>query len=436
MSIHKSKGLEFPIVILSNTAKAFNFQDSKENILMDSELGFGLKHLEEDVRYETLPFVAIKNKLVQETISEELRVLYVALTRAKEKLLITGVVKDLEKTAKSWALAANREGKNILPLALKKSPSYLKWIGIGLFALDGFEKLRDLTGEEVGYTFKGHSKWEMKIYPQDTTAQETLQTETAHEMPYDPKADWDIHQTYSTYKEAIDKQLNYTYPYQYAVTLPTKIAVSALKNQEDFANLPNPFVKPEANSKPSLPQFMNPDVAGLSATDKGTLIHSLFEQVDFLTCTTSLEIQTRLNELAKQGKIDPLALKIVDIAKLAAFAQSPMLSRMQKAAAVYKEKQFVCLVSAQLVNPDCDPKEEILMQGVIDTFFIEPEGIVVIDYKTDYVDLKNQEASVAKIQQRYANQLHLYGEALSKILQKPVKEKWLYLYQANRWVEV
>ena len=452
MTIHKSKGLEFPIVFVCNANKQFNNQDLIKNVLMHHELGLGPKYtdLETNILYETLPFEAIKRRITSENISEEMRVLYVALTRAKEKLFITGTVKDLDKEVQKWSQFAIRETTGILPLGLKKSPSYLNWIGMSLFAHSKFDDLRDRMGMGQFYLFKGEGDWALNVIPaiQLIEEQQTLEEKVeAREFILDH---WNVDEAYSEHKALIYNRLGYTYPYMKATTMPVKVTVSDLKKQamlevyeESKHTLGGEDEQTEEIITESelsysfddkvIPRFMRQE-ENMQATVRGTLIHSVLEQINFIQCKSADLIMAELDRLVETGKLHEEAARIVDVCKLERMATSTMIERMEKSKHVWKEKAFVYLLPANEVDETYDLEEEILLQGVVDTCFIEEEGLVIIDYKTYYVDGRKLKASIEKIKRRYQVQLDLYARALSEITGLPVKEKCLYLYHIDEWI--
>lgn len=452
MTIHKSKGLEFPIVFVCNANKQFNNRDLIKNVLMHHELGLGPKYtdLETNILYETLPFEAIKRRITSENISEEMRVLYVALTRAKEKLFITGTVKDLDKEVQKWSQFAIRETTGILPLGLKKSPSYLNWIGMSLFAHSKFDDLRDRMGMGQFYLFKGEGDWALNVIPaiQLIEEQQTLEEKVeAREFILDH---WNVDEAYSEHKALIYNRLGYTYPYMKATTMPVKVTVSDLKKQamlevyeESKHTLGGEDEQTEEIITESelsysfddkvIPRFMRQE-ENMQATVRGTLIHSVLEQIDFIQCKSADLIMAELDRLVETGKLHEEAARIVDVCKLERMATSTMIERMEKSKHVWKEKAFVYLLPDNEVDETYDLEEEILLQGVVDTCFIEEEGLVIIDYKTDYVDGRKLKASIEKIKRRYQVQLDLYARALSEITGLPVKEKCLYLYHIDEWI--
>ena len=433
MSIHKSKGLEFGIVFLCDTNKRFNFSDIAKPVLLHHELGFGPDYVDNDhyVKYTSIAKTAIKNQIISESISEELRVLYVALTRAKEKLFITGTVTDLARRVSGWSLFALREDKSILPLGVKKANTYLNWIGMSLFAHSQFPEFRDLIGVKPDYCFQGHSKWGFTLWNKNTLRKASEDFKFLSDSQRGLLECWDAGQTYGPYKDEIYKRLSFKYPYEEAVMLPTKLSVSDIK--QDHADTKGLDVLFQNNYK--IPSFMN-DEAPIRGAQRGTLIHSVFEHLDLLKCTTKQEIAMEIEQLIRENKIQKEVSEVIDIDRLLEVTHSEITERMRSAKHVWKEKLFVYLLNAKAISEDYPESEEILIQGIIDTLFIEEGGTVIIDYKTDYIDLKHKRESINKIKERYSSQLFLYAKALEGITKMPVKEKYIYLYQINEWLKL
>lgn len=452
MTIHKSKGLEFPIVFVCNANKQFNNQDLMKNVLMHHDLGLGPKYtdLDTNILYETLPFEAIKRRITSENISEEMRVLYVALTRAKEKLFITGTIKNFNKEVEKWSQFAVRQTVGILPLGLKKSPSYLNWIGMSLFAHSGFEQLRNSVGMDQISLFEGKGEWALTVIPAQNLVEEQQTVEEKVEMREFILEHWDTEEAYSEHCALIHERLGYMYPFMKATTMPVKVTVSDLKKQamlQEYENTKHTLSKEDVLREEVvtekelsysfddklIPRFIRQEES-MQATVRGTLIHSVLEQIDLMQCKRADLIMAELDRLVSIGKLQEEAVHVVDVYKLERMATSSVLERMEKSKHVWKEKAFVYLLPAQEVDETYAIEEEILLQGVVDTCFIEEEGLVIIDYKTDYVDSKNLEISINNIKKRYQVQIDLYARALSEITGLPIKEKCLYLYHIDTWV--
>lgn len=443
MTIHKSKGLEFPIVFLSNAGKPFNKLDLNSKLVIHNELGFGLKYMdtENQMVYDSIPALAIKNQIEAENISEEMRVLYVALTRPKEKLFITGTVKSYESTVKKWALYGARHEKALLTQGVQGANSYLNWIGMSLFASEKYDVLRNMVGGDVPYLYKSQSDWEIQVWNKESLSISKEEDDTLREIKREELKEWDVDAVYSDYKEAVFERLNYQYPYLDATTMPTKVSVSDIKNQQaddlTFDSLYESYEKPK--EEPAFIRESKGEASELQATTKGTLIHGIFEHLDLGRCQSIDEVGGQLIELVSAHKIEGQAYEIVDKEKFVSFAHSEVMQRFVKAKQAYREQPFVYLVPADQVDKAYDSQEEMMIQGVIDAFFIEEDHAVIIDYKTDYIDSRTpelMEKGLETIKQRYQKQLDLYAKAITSITSYPVQEKWIYLYSVNFWLKL
>ncbi|MGL4361788.1 MAG: helicase-exonuclease AddAB subunit AddA [Cellulosilyticaceae bacterium] len=434
MTIHKSKGLEFPVVFVANTDKSFNKQDLMKSVLMHQELGFGPKYVDssQNVVYETIPFYAIKQKISSENISEEMRMLYVAMTRAKEKLFITGAVKKFEKQLEKWSQFAIRSEKNILPLGLKTSPTYLNWIGMSLFAHEEFDVFRKMIDAQCSYLYKGSAKWEFKLWQKQMLSTAIVEAEFKMKEQLETLKNWDTNNVYSDMKEDINERLTYVYEHEKATTIPVKVAVSAMKKKAFESVGDSQAAAVQTDEKP---RFMGNEKV-LEATTRGTMIHAVFELVDFTKVRTKEDINGEMQRLVDEGRMSAEILKIACAEKLERFASTEMVERMGRAKHLWKEQPFVYLMDADEVDSSYPKEEKIILQGVVDTCFLEDDKLIVVDYKTDYVNVKKMDESIQIIRDRYKSQLDLYSKALEEILEKPVAERWIYLYSIDQWIEI
>ena len=445
MSIHKSKGLEFSIVFLCDSGKGFNLEDLKNEVLMHSDLGLAPNYVDTEgyVKYPTLPKLAIKQQIKLENTSEEMRVLYVALTRAKEKLFITGTVSDLEKSVAQWQLFASRDTKEIMPLAMKHNSSYLNWIGMSLYAHKDMDFFRNMLGDNPKYLFNGQSKWQVKVWQKEKlgSLKEAQQVEIAHKR--ENLMNWDTTKAYSDYQLAIEKQLSYQYPHEAAIMLPTKVSVSEVKRKSHLENLMDemgdyigdaPFNFDDTEEVPS-PSFIK-EKENLVGAKRGTLIHSVFEHWDYLKIKEKEDIELEIDRLILERKLEPEVKEVISTSHLAKMSQSEMVQKMREAKHVEKEKAFIYLAPANIVESSYPEDEKILIQGVIDAYFINEEGITILDYKTDYIDQTQIEVSKEKIKARHKKQLEFYAVALEGITKISVAHRYIYLYNINEWMEL
>ncbi len=438
MSIHKSKGLEFSIVFLCDTGKRFNTNDLMKDVLLHSELGLAPDYVDttQYVKYPTLPKLAMSEQIKAENISEEMRVLYVALTRAKEKLFITGTLPKLQERVKKWQIFGNRESHAVMPLGVKRGGSYLNWIGLSLYAHSGVDFFRDLVGDEVKVLFDGQSKWQVRVWQKEALGALQEARLEAIEQKKEIIYNWDTEKVYSEYKEEINRRLSFSYPYEKAVLLPTKVSVSELKrNQQSTPDDAYTLPIYDEVEEASIPRFIKGEET-LKGAQRGTLIHSVFEHLDYLTYQDEKAITQEIERLIIEHRLSEDVLKVVSVKRLAQMAQSDLVNKMRQAKHVEKEKAFIYLAQANLVDENYPEEEEILIQGVIDSFFIDEEGITIVDYKTDYVDPSNKAASKEKIKKKYKKQLDFYTMALEAITKISVAHRYIYLYNINEWMRL
>lgn len=435
MSIHKSKGLEFPVVFLSATGKNFNMQDLNENIILHQDLGFGPKYIDSDrkIEYTTLAKEAIKLQTKVENLSEEMRVLYVALTRAKEKLYITGISKDAEK--------ANKEKQDLIemyksrdqfvnPILLKKYKSYLDWITLVYYK--NFGKIDDYM--------------EMKILKKDdilaslNEADELVSNEVLKERlnNIDDKLK-------EEYIKEIGDIVNWKYEFMDASVIPTKTSVTKIKE----ATIENSEViekvvsidelvggedleeKEESNFSIARPKFLNEDEQ-ITPAQKGTLMHYCFQQIDEKLDYTKESLQEMIKGFVNKKLMTENEAKSINLYKLLAYTKSELFKELKSAKKVYKEQPFYINVKSGEIYND-ESNEDILVQGIIDLYYInQNDEVVLVDYKTDYVEKENEIELVKK----YSKQLEIYKKALEQGLNKKVKKCMIYSVYLEKLIEL
>ncbi|ONI40242.1 helicase-exonuclease AddAB subunit AddA [Candidatus Epulonipiscium fishelsonii] len=420
LTIHKSKGLEFPIVFVCETHKGFSSKDLQGELLLHHELGIGAKYLEDNFKYETLPYSAIKQAIKQESLSEEMRILYVALTRAREKLFITGSISSYNKVLQKWLNYGNRNEEQILLNGLKTNSSELNWIGKSIVSLKNVISI--VQNNNVNFEFNGKSTWDIKIWNEKEV--QLKQDEDRAKNELDTLLNQNNTIDYSGHRDQIYSRLDFFYKYNDIINLPNTISISDLKEikqgQSNFEQ-----VRPE-------PRFIKKDIP-IKGVAKGTLIHEVFERVDYLKYQSRNALQDEINRLINLNKLSPEVKNIINYKRLEAFAQSDVINRMRKAEISFKEKSFVYLLDAQIIDQKYQ-SEKIVLHGVIDACFIENGNITLIDYKSDYINQQILEEEISRIKKTYQLQLDLYALSLSDILNLPVQEKLIYLYSINKWV--
>ena len=406
VTIHKSKGLEYPIVFLGGMSKAFNKQDSYHKILLHPDLGIATDYVdvERRIKSPTLMKKVFRRKTELEDMGEELRVLYVALTRAKEKLIMTGTGKDLPKKLEEYKDSGGF-GMQLPFTYISKANSYLDWILMCLGSPDQYPEAKDLFKIQV-FGIKDLIRDELE---------KQIVAETAKEAIIAMDISAVFHE--ETRKE-LEKKLLYSYPYEASVSMHTKMSVSELKQYGqmiDETKSELPFIEA---SHPTLPGFLQENKP-LKGALKGTAYHRVLQLLDFKEMDHTEKAGYEVRQLLEDGKISHSVYNAIYIPDLETFFHSLIGQRMIKAAknnSLHKEEQFVMGVTEEISG------EMVLIQGIIDAFFEEEDGLVLVDYKTDYI-LEGQEKELTN---RYRVQLEYYGMALEKMTGKKVKEKIIY----------
>lgn len=436
MSIHKSKGLEFPVVFTSGMGKQFNLMDLSNSILYHEELGFGPNYVNLETRnsYSTLAKEAIKKRIRLETLSEEMRILYVAFTRAKEKLIITGATSNLEKAISSWISSASLDENIVLPSEVLKGKSYLDWIAMAMCKHACGEKLRGVTGATRDLITSDFSTWNIKFWTKD------LLTVDKNLEPVDKIEDESLFITSKNIvvDKEIQRRLDYKYKFIEGAMLPSNISVSDLKKKEfTYGDEVHDTVEVFKEKEVLKPKFLKEE-KGLSAAERGTVIHYVMQRLNYDRVNTIGEIKAQIEEMVLDNSLTEKEASTVWHKKIYNFFNSNLGKRLIRAykegRVVSRELPFFTELSSVEYKPELNEKvyidEKIRLQGIIDCFFEEEDGIILLDYKTDYVEEGKEE----EIIDRYRSQLKYYKDALEKITEKKVKESYLYLFGIDKEV--
>ena len=405
MSIHKSKGLEFPVVFLSSTGKQFNLMDLNQNILLHQELGIGVKYIDynKQVQYDTLTKEAIKNKILTETLSEEMRILYVALTRAKEKLYITGLKKDYEKEVEKMQVQVNKypkENNKINHILVKKYKKYLDWILlVYLYEKEQVKDLMELKVINKIDVLKNISKEEKE----EIDVQKILNSKAKNKKKV----------------EELDDILKYNYKYKLATTIPTMTSVTQIKQLKN--NKDNQIIRRDITF--NTPNFMrNDEEKKISAAEKGTLVHLCMQRLNIKEEYNLEKIKQLINDLVKRDIINKIEADNINPYKILNFTKSEIWKEMKNAKKIYKERPFFINIPAKDIYNE-ELEEELLVQGIIDLYYINQNNeIILVDYKTDYVEKDKKQELISK----YKAQLDLYKKALEETYKKKVKNVYIY----------
>lgn len=442
MSIHKSKGLEFPICIVSGLSKGFNNRDVSDSLVMDVDMGIGADYVDPKLRVKSrnLRRNFIAAKLKEDNLAEEFRILYVAMTRAKEKLILTGLVKNLEKKVASLLMIQSYGKQSFSYDILIQAGSFLDII---LYAVarnkcfDDIWHLHDIEPDTANPLYIEEIDMKVSLLHWEDTIELKLKDVVKREdnkrrlLLSDASKETD-----AAIMTLMSEKFSYQYPYENLGNLYTKTTVSELKKAGMHEEMDFSFsLYEEETVVPYLPKFIKNDT-DVSGTDRGTAYHKIMELLDFTTLTNIVNqnnreinaqdseheheemifgtlVKSDMERMLAEGKLSRSSYDVVSVSKIAAFLRSDIASRMGKAAnagKLYREQPFVLGLPASRLNASFPMEETVLIQGIIDVFFEEDGKYVVVDYKTDAV--KTPEELI----ERYRAQLDYYAEALGQIL--------------------
>lgn len=431
MSIHKSKGLEFPVVFLCNSHKKFNMQDLNDNILLHQDIGFGptIMDTTRKIKYSSIAKDAIKLKMKQETLSEEQRILYVALTRAKEKLYITGRSKDFTKYVQDKNKVLEMyESENIKLDAklMKKANSYLDWIMyVYLFnqgrtiTLKGEQyKLSDIITLNVS-----NKKDLLKALAKEEVV-EQIDLKEKIEQILKNKSEEENKKS----EQALKELLEWKYDYIVDTTLPTKSSVTKIKQEKiKLEEMLKGIESEEVEYKKSYtPKFMQEDKK-ISSAEKGTLVHLCIQRLDEKKDYELKDIQNMIFSLVEKEIITQNEADAIDVNLIYQYTKSQLFEELRQAKEVHKEQPFYINIPAKDVVSEAEnSKKNILVQGIIDLYYIDKnDNLLLIDFKTDYI---SQEPNAKeKILDKYKVQLEIYKTALEQALGRKVNKTALCL---------
>lgn len=418
MSIHKSKGLEFPFIFLADTTRQFNKSDTTKRLLVHPKLGIGTKRLdiEKKIEYPTVSRLAIAKRIESESLAEELRVLYVAMTRAREKLIITccmaNAQKELEKIISTASLPVD-------PFVLASAKSMAEWILTAAITRAEAEKLRfgnPCIPYDDGY------KWKISYIFGNGKADEG-------ENAADEKE-----------RVAVDREkvlriaerLEFSYKYGYAAELPSKLTATELKEHYAVNEAAEEarVVYKTGEEVLRRPNFISGE-KGLKGAAKGTAVHLALEKIELNKCSTLNGIKEELLRLYESGIMSREQYEAVEPEWVKRFFESETGQKILSADKVMREQKFLLLIPAEEIYPDSG-NEEILLQGVVDCCLINNDKLTIIDYKTDYVNEFNLQSKV----DLYKGQLKVYERAMSEIMGIPVEEKIIYFFSAEKGILV
>ena len=415
MSIHKSKGLEFPIVFLCSLSRGFNRDSMHAQILCDKSLGLGLSVSDPQtrIRYPSAAKRAIMAKMAKESLSEEMRVLYVAMTRAGDRLIMTYASRNLQGELEDISLRMDFDGGALL---CRDVASPGKWILISAMRRMEAGQLHGLGGRPGELRISDHP-WKICVASAgEETALEIQQSSSAGEMPEHAEAD-------------LRAAISYRYPHSEATKAPSKQTATDRKGRQKDTEVSEYTDAPVAfHRRWRLPSFvaMEKDPKAV-----GNAIHGAMQYIRYENCTDPEGVHNEILRLCQEGFLSKEQAEMVDCSLISAFFETEPGKKLRSGAECLREFKFSILDDGMRYGESL-AGEEVLLQGVVDCALLEEEGITILDFKTDRVTPDTLEAAVF----RYRSQLDTYGEALTRIYEKPIKAKYLYFFRINQLIAV
>lgn len=442
MTIHKSKGLEFPYVFVSGMGKQFNKQDVKQSFLLDMDMGIGVEYRNPDLRVKssTLYKKILQKKVDSDSLGEELRVLYVAFTRAKEKLYITGTVKKFFDRLEKFSQSCTDSSK-LSFMQLTTAQTYLDWFLPCLCGHVAIQPLyeeaaidRDVFDREPEYAIRYITAKELQKEPNEETIAKAAKIT-------DVKGRAQLESILAAEEVSeLEERFSYHYAYEKSIGLPAKMSVSELKrvsyeqvleeemaDYETFANGAVVSCDAEVDSDNTveelIPEFLKETQKETSAIQRGNAYHHVMERMDFSLRKVG-QIADYIENLVQSGRITQAEAECISYRKIKDFLNTGLAIRMHTACMegnLFREQPFVYEIPAEIIDSE-NKVDNLLIQGIIDGYFVEDGEIVLMDYKTDYVHTSEE------LIRRYEMQLRYYAQALQALTGKKVKEMWIYSF--------
>ena len=415
MSIHKSKGLEFPVVFLCGLSRMFNMADIQKQVLCHKDLGLGLVHTDtvKRVRFPTIAKRAIAAKIGAESVSEELRVLYVAMTRAKDRLIMTYAAVKLDERLSDIALRLDLSEPELLPSQVNCPGSWVLQTA--------------LQRTEAGSLFHLAEKPECSAVREHPWKIQVVHAE--EHIGMDVQKLFKEHTLSAEVIEKIRSGLLFSYPHAAATQVPSKLTATQLKGR---------VKDQEAAEATAMAQQRNLDFRDPVNSDKvkrgadfGNALHNVMQHLDFTLCHNAELIRKDIERMITAGLLSAEQAQTIPIEKIARFFKTELGIKLLSADEVLREFKFSILVDADKFYP-VSSEEQILLQGVVDCAIIEKSGIVVLDFKTDYITQANLSEKIAL----YKNQVNTYANALSRIFEKPIAASYIYFFSSEQLIEV
>ncbi len=414
MSIHKSKGLEFPVVFLCGLARSFNMESQRANVLCHKELGLGLSAANSQKRivYPTIAKRAIAAKIGMDSISEEMRVLYVAITRARDRLIMTYASDSLQKELSELVTRCNMGSRELL---VRQAACAGQWVLLtalrrteagALFALGGYPS----------DTAPGMPAWNIRVVQAPDLQTVQQEAKQCKKMP-------------ENVLDILQENLHFRYSHSVATYAPSKQTATQRKGREkDQEALENaePMLKPERQWRK--PSFVEQPTSGAAY---GTATHAVMQHIDYGACGDVASVKQELDRLEAGGFITRQQRSLIKPEKIAAFFATDLGWKLRSGGWVEREFKFSILDEGENYAVGLK-SEKVLLQGVVDCALIEPDGITILDFKTDYVTPQTRDAVIG----RYRAQVLTYAHAMQRIFGRQVKQVLLYFFHLDEIAEV
>lgn len=441
MTIHSSKGLEFPFVFIAGLGRNFNTMDLKKAYMLDKEYGFAAKYVnaEKRISYPSLPQIAFKRKKKMEMLSEEMRVLYVALTRAKEKLYLVSSVKKAEKKVNQWLQSAENPNWLLNEFDRASATSFLDWIGPALVRHKDYDcSVSPLISSDI----TDHpSTWHVQIINSEAVANLVEVIESEKDTYLQMVFSGEEVPVQSPFKRKVLDQLSWKYSHLEASQSRSKQSVSEVKRQKEIISqedggleLIKPFKKPLFNR----PQFMQEK--SLSPAERGTAMHMVMQHISFKEHVTVNSIAAKMDEMVTKELLTVEQRTAIDPSLIEQFFHTDLGRRMIQAREMNREIPFSISLPASEIYPGWkDEEESVLIQGIIDCLFEDEHGFVLVDYKTDQITGRfNGGIDEAKtvLADRYRVQINMYAKALEQILKRDIQERYLFFFDGAHIIKL
>ena len=415
MSIHKSKGLEFPVVFLCGLSRTFNMADIQKQVLCHKDLGLGLVHTDtvKRVRFPTVAKHAIAARISAESISEELRVLYVAMTRARDRLIMTYAAAKLEDRILDIALQLDLSDPTLLTSHVNCPGSWVLQSALQRTEAGAFFNI----AVKPDCTSVKDYPWKICV----VQAEELVNATTSDNMEH-PTISADV-------LERMRKGLMFSYPHRNSTRVPSKLTATQLKGRVKDHEVAEATAMMHNKPLEFRPPIANDTIR--HGTDYGTALHSVMQHLDFSQCYNEDAIRNDIKRMVSTGLLSAEQAEIVPVAKITRFFKSELGTRLIHADDVLREFKFSILVNADEYY-NVSSEDQILLQGVVDCAIVEMDGITVLDFKTDYIT----EFNITEKVEHYRSQVTAYAGALSRIFEKEVSKSYLYFFSSEQLVQI